>query len=245
VAIFSRPVEAVADINIFARLSGNRQLLVVALRMSSAVDTSFIIPLPVPRETETQPVRFLDISAGLGFFPGLRSGFQQKSNFRERRDADADEGAPTRRYIAAEPYEQCFVANINNFSVLEESAHFPAELSGAFSPYLDHAFAVFKLRAGHNVRVLPMALEFETRHPGKLYFPTYRFYDGNIYPSCRFDSSLFCQHAEQSGWDETRTVVDTFMHMEELEGVLSPNRLVQCYGLNGELPNQDTYQVVD
>jgi hypothetical protein len=138
-----------------------------------------------------------------------------------------------------------YVDKMSAFDQLESKNRFPAPLSGAFSPYLDYGFAVLKLRAGRNVRVQPMALEFETRHPRQLYFPTYQFHTTEIAATSRYDTVLFCQRAEQAGFDETRAVVDTFMNMEELDGLFIPNRLVQRHAINGEAPNQHTLVTID
>ncbi|HIA03134.1 MAG TPA: hypothetical protein EYN66_14715 [Myxococcales bacterium] len=242
-AIFSQPVEAVADINIFARMNGTRQILVIALRMTSSIDTSLVVPLPIAMNAGDSPVKFIDFSENTAYFAALRRGFTNAAGTRERRSGD-EAGAPTMRYMSSGPYAEHFISDISDFESLDLSAQFPPELSGTFSPYLKYGFAVFQLRAGRNVRVKPMALEFETRHPDKLYFPTYEFSDGITRSSYRFDTVLFCQHAERAGWDETRGTANSYMQMDELQGILSPERLVQRFALNGDLPNEDSYQSI-
>src|SRR5437870_13912166 len=73
---FSRPVKLVADTNIFARGSAEgRQFLVYSMQIDTKEDLAMILPIPVPRESKENAVRFINLEEYPRFFTELRAGF--------------------------------------------------------------------------------------------------------------------------------------------------------------------------
>ncbi len=59
---FSRPVELIADTNIFARAGKDgRQYLVYAMTMSAKEDLAMILPIPTPKASKEDAVKFLNL----------------------------------------------------------------------------------------------------------------------------------------------------------------------------------------
>src|SRR6266478_4690095 len=73
---FSRPVDRVANTNIFAR-SGKegRQFLVYSMSLSAKEDLAMILPIPVPKKSKDDAVRFINLEKYPDFFKDLRAGF--------------------------------------------------------------------------------------------------------------------------------------------------------------------------
>ena len=57
----------------------------------------------------------------------------------------------------------------------------------------DYGFAVFKLKAGRDVEVHPMAFTFPTRSAQSLFFPTVHLHGGAYEPRVEFDHELYFQ----------------------------------------------------
>ncbi len=73
---FSRPVELVADTQIFARDSRDgRQFLVYSMKMSAKEDLAMILPLPVPKGVKEDAVRFINLEKYAKFLTDLKAGF--------------------------------------------------------------------------------------------------------------------------------------------------------------------------
>ena len=73
---FSRPVKLVADTNIFARGSKEgHQFLVYSMQLSANEDLAMILPIPVPKDSKENAVRFINLEEYPTFFPELRAGF--------------------------------------------------------------------------------------------------------------------------------------------------------------------------
>src|SRR5438445_9618170 len=73
---FSRPVKLVADTNIFARGSKEgRQVLVYSMQLNANEDLAMILPIPVPKESKENAVRFINLEGYPTFFTELRDGF--------------------------------------------------------------------------------------------------------------------------------------------------------------------------
>ncbi len=75
---------------------------------------------------------------------------------------------------------------------LDPRFRLPEVLFDAVPAYADHGFAVFQLEPG-NVTVHPMAMNFLTREPQRLFFPTVHVHDGTFHPTAKFDHTLYYQ----------------------------------------------------
>src|SRR5437762_6143008 len=73
---FSRPVDRVANTNIFAR-SGKegRQFLVYSMTLSAKEDLAMILPIPVPKDSKDDAVHFINLEKYPNFFADMLKGF--------------------------------------------------------------------------------------------------------------------------------------------------------------------------
>src|SRR5947209_4753164 len=75
---FSRKVEAVADTNIFARAAKDgRQYLVYGMRFKAGEDLAMILPIPVPKASPDDAVRFISLEKYPTFFNDMHRGFPE------------------------------------------------------------------------------------------------------------------------------------------------------------------------
>src|SRR4051794_38529207 len=73
---FSKPVDLVADTNIFARDSRDgRQFLVYGMRFKAGEDLAMILPIPAPKNSAEDAVEFISLKKYEGFFDDMNKGF--------------------------------------------------------------------------------------------------------------------------------------------------------------------------
>src|SRR5438309_7231570 len=84
---FSRNVKLVADTNIFVRGSGDgRQYLVYSMVLDAREDLAMILPIPVPKDSKENAVRFINLEEYPKFFSELRAGFPVPRTLSARAD---------------------------------------------------------------------------------------------------------------------------------------------------------------
>src|SRR5947208_16628508 len=73
---FSKPVDTVADTNIFARDSKDgRQFLVYSMKFKSGEDLAMILPIPTSKGSAEDAVKFISLKKYENLFDDLRKGF--------------------------------------------------------------------------------------------------------------------------------------------------------------------------
>lgn len=73
---FSKKVDVVADTNIFARSAKDgRQFLVYSMRFKAGEDLAMILPIPTPKGSPDDAVKFLNLEKYAAFFEELHKGF--------------------------------------------------------------------------------------------------------------------------------------------------------------------------
>src|SRR6478609_7617838 len=73
---FSKPVDVVADTNIFARESkGGGQYLVYSMKFKAGEDLAMILPIPTPKGSAEDAVKFISLQKYDAFFEDVRKGF--------------------------------------------------------------------------------------------------------------------------------------------------------------------------
>merc|ERR1712014_243217 len=111
--------------------------------------------------------------------------------------------------------------------------------------YADYGFAVFKLRGTANSRsVHPMALEFPTRHPGRVFYPTVHIHDGAVHETENFDHTLFAQGGPEfayAGWEKAYMNTDQFVEVNRTLGVVSDSASFYKNTYRGMLRNTDIW----
>src|SRR5262245_17184670 len=78
---FSKSVQKVADTNIFARTSKDeRQYLVYSMLLSAKDELAMILPIPTPKDSKEDAVKFISLEKYPEFFKDMLSGFPARDH---------------------------------------------------------------------------------------------------------------------------------------------------------------------
>jgi hypothetical protein len=240
---FSRPVDRVAETNIFARSSKEgRQFLVYSMMLSAKEDLAMILPIPVPPKSKEDVVRFINLEKYPEFFSDMAKGFPRPATL-GRAEAKGTAAAPKLKVVDVGSFEASFVPQVKDFSRLDERFRLPEGVWEKLPMYKDYGFAVFKLKKGAS-KIHPMAFEFPRAKPERLFFPTVHIHDQKVHPSANFDHALFCQRAEIETepilkWEESQQPAGLFMKIKQAQGILDPDGHCYFLPIRGKHKNED------
>ena len=244
---FSRPVDTVADTNIFARDSKDgRQFLVYSMKFKSGEDLAMILPIPTPKNSAEDAVKFIDLKKYEAFFDDMRKGFPEPPPPRAKDDAPPKKAAAGGLVVVeVGDFVASFVPAIKDFARLDEQFRLPEGVWEKLPQYKEFGFAVFKLKKPKKgeSKVHPMAFEFPRADKGKLFFPTVHIHDGKVHARADFDHALYCQGADTGmRWEESPRPAGLFMKsIEKSQGVVDGKAHVYRKQLVGTYTNQDTW----
>jgi hypothetical protein len=238
---FSQNVDVVADTNIFARGSTDgRQFLVYSMRFAAARDLAMILPIPTPKDSPEDAVRFVNLEKYEAFFDDLRKGFPVP-----RSKGDAKEGSPPKGKLAVVEvgrFVASFVPSVKDFARLDEQFRLPEGVWDRLPQYKEFGFAVFKLKKPQKgeQQVHPMAFEFPRAARQVLFFPTVHIHDGMVHPKANFDHALFCQVEDPPPvWEESPSLADVFVRVKDAQGIVDGNAHVYRRLMKGPFDNKD------
>src|SRR5262245_34353387 len=181
---FSRRVEKVANTSIFARASkDDRQYLVYSMTLSAKEDLAMILPIPTPKNTDEDAVKFISLKDYPAFFKDMARGFVPPGaalGGRGKKKSDSPE--PKLKVVEVGSFEASFVPGVRDFARLDERFRLPAGTWDDLPAYKEFGFAVFKLKSGEK-EIHPMAFEFPRRNKKELFFPTVHIHDGKVHKS--------------------------------------------------------------
>jgi hypothetical protein len=242
---FSRPVDTVADTNIFARDSKDgRQFLVYSMQFKSGEDLAMILPIPTPKDSAEDAVKFVDLKKYEGFFDDMRKGFPEPPPPRTKDDAPPKKAAAGGLVVVeVGDFVASFVPAIKDFARLDEQFRLPEGVWEKLPQYKEFGFAVFKLKKPKKgeSKVHPMAFEFPRADKRVLFFPTVHIHDGKVSEKAKFDHSLFCQTSGEPPlrWDESPGLAESFMKVKETQGIVDGNAHVYRKLMKGTFDNKD------
>jgi hypothetical protein len=238
---FTRPVKQVADTNIFARASAEgRQYLVYSMAVAADEDLAMVLPLPVPKRSGEDAVRFINLEGYPDLFADLRAGFPEPRGLGRGRAAVVAAG-PTLKVVSVGSFEASYVPTVADFDRLDERFRMPDRVWGQLPTYRDFGFAVFKLKSGAH-KVHPMAFEFPRARPRQLFFPTVHVHDGRAHKMALFDHALYCQVADGRHvphWEESPEPAVRFTKPAQSQGVLDPGAVCWRQRIEGRRVNED------
>src|SRR5262245_12504377 len=244
---FSKPVDVVADTNIFARESkGGRQFLVYSMKFKAGEDMAMILPIPTPKGSAEDAVKFVNLEKYPAFFDDLRAGFPVPRTKDDSRPAAG--GVPPPKalpVIEVGKFVASFVPAIKDFARLDKQFRLPDGVWEKLPQYKDFGFAVFKLKKSEKKdgeqKVHPMAFEFPRADKGILFFPTVHIHDGTVPAKAGFDHSLFCQVGDVApmNWEESPGHAESFVKVKETQGIVQPNAHVYRKLMKGVFENKD------
>lgn len=194
---FSGPVSKVEGTSIFARMMApGRQLLVYELSLAADSAVAMVLPLPVPARSGEDAVRFVDLQTVPEFFSRLEALFASPP-LRAMSSALllSANRAPLKVHAVGD-FVASFVPSLADFSRLDARFRMPEGTLDRVPEYADWGFAVFQLAdLAQSKKIHPMAFEFATREPQRLFFPTLHVHDGALHDHADYAHYLYAQGA--------------------------------------------------
>jgi hypothetical protein len=244
--MFSSPVKDVAETKIFVRrTSPTSQVLVYSMEYQAEIELAMILPLPKLRGTGEDAVIFIDLSTYPLFFKDMARGFPEPPKSLSLPQATV--AAPILRVHEVGSFEASWVPTLSDFARLDGRFRLPTEIWDQLPQYVNYGFAVFKLKAGEK-SLHPMALEFQTCEPDRLFFPTVHVHNGSVKPKALFHHSLYCQSDCPGGrWQGSATqendslLARDFIKIDKSMGLLLPDQVVFRRPVVGLYPNEDIW----
>lgn len=244
--IFSAHVSSVANTNIFAKSSiGGKQFLIYSMQYRADSELAMILPLSTPASPPEDAVRFIDLSGYPQFFDDMAAAFIGPLT-RGAAASVAFGSKPTLKVHEVGSFQASFVPRLQDFARLDSRFRLPDHAWEQMPQYVDHAFAVFKLRAGEK-KVHPMAFEFPRRNPQELFFPTVHVHDGIVEAKAYFDHSLYFQTPRirvdvpfSTADDLSPAPAEQFMDIAKTQGIVEASTVIQNQRLKGMRINRDT-----
>jgi hypothetical protein len=184
---FSGTVEDVAATRIFARMAGaTRQLIAYEMELRATEPIAMILAVPTPPASPADSVRFIALDGYPRLFEDL---------YRATMYGSLGPGhEPALAVQVVGDYVASFVPTLADFARLDPRFRIPPNTVELVPGYHDFGFVVFQLRATrHRSRVHPMAFDFPTRDPRRLFFPLLHVHDGALHAEATFDHILFAQ----------------------------------------------------
>jgi hypothetical protein len=240
---FSRRVDKVADTNIFARAGkDDKQFLVYAMHLSAGEELAMILPIPTPKASKEDAVRFISLKDYPGFFKDMARGFPTPAAASRGGGRGGKSGPGKIPVVTVGSFEASFVPAVKDFARLDERFRLPAATWDGLPAYKDYGFAVFKLKKGEKT-IHPMAFEFPRADRKKLFFPTVHIHDGKIHKTATFDHALYCQTAgeDTTAWTESPQPAGFFLKTDKAAGLVLKDAHVYRRGIKGRKDNKDTW----
>jgi hypothetical protein len=250
-------IEAVTNTNIFARMSGDRQLLAYSMSLAATEPVAMILPLPVPPGSPEDAVRFIDLSAYDRLFKDLDKAFPPMVFPAPAALGPASRSAGAIRTLEVHKvgrFEASFVPALADFARVDERFRISDEVWRALPQYADYGFCVFKLTdlkrswwRSPKRTIHPMAFEFPRRDPAALFFPTVHVHDGAVEAQAQFDHMLYYQAEEELAPDLPplffRQMSDrparATVQIERAGGLVDGDAQLRRMMVTGQYPNRD------
>ena len=244
---FSQPVETVADTNIFARAAKNgRQYLVYSMKFAANEDLAMILPIPTPKGSPDDAVKFVNLEKYPDLFLDMKKGFPVPTPLRGEgvKKDDSPPKALALPVVQVGSFVASFVPAIKDFERLDKQFRLPDGVWEKLPQYKDFGFAVFKLKKpeqkGSEQKVHPMAFDFPRADKGLLFFPTVHIHDGSVPAKAKFDHALFCQSNDAPPqWEESPGHATSFVKVKETLGIVEPDAHVYRKLMKGMFENKD------
>lgn len=245
---FTGVVQWVGATKIFARPSAEgRQFLVYSMSVEAKDELAMVLPLPVPKDTPENAVKFINLEEYPEFFADMVKGWPAPKPTRATPAAGAVPpplSLPPLKVEKVGSFEASFVPKVADFSRLDKRFRLPDGVWEKLPGYKGHGFAVFKLQPGKQ-NVHPMAFEFPRANAKQIFFPTVHIHDGEVHDKAEFDHELYFQLAAADlsparGWTESAIPAGMFMQIKKAQGLLDGE--LHCYRrqIRGEQKNADT-----
>lgn len=242
---FSKTAE-VSNTNIFARAGKDgRQFLVYAMTVKAAEELAMILPIPTPKASKEDAVKFLALDKYEDFFADLRKGWPEpKAVTRGPAPGGKEPPAPKLAVVEVGSFIASFVPTQKDFERVDDKFKLPADVWAKLPQYKDWGFAVFQLKKGEKA-VHPMAFDFPRESAKKLFFPTVHIHDGKVEEKAGFDHTLYMQASAGENileWEESPQPAELFMgKLDKAHGIVDGKDHVYRKVMKGKLKNEDVW----
>jgi hypothetical protein len=253
---FSGRVAHVGGTQIFARhLGGGRQALAYSMNVELEAETAMVLPLPVRRADEGA-LAFVDLSSYSGFFADLDRAFPREKLFRSPFLAARQNPQAKLAVHQVGAFVASFAPSRADLDRLDERFRIAPALFDAHPAYGDWGFAVFQLaprrrrwwqrRHGGPQTIHPMALSFESREPGALFYPTVHVHDGTVPAHAVFDHTLYAQVTGDGlgrtlAWETTDGPASRWVAPARAQGLVDGELPLRRHRYGGRLRNIDLW----
>ncbi len=225
--------------------SPGRQILAYEMMFAAAKPVAMILPLPTPPGGAEDGVRFISLEKYPKLFEDLYMAFRWPDG-PERSIDTPSRSLETLAVHVVGAFVASFVPTLADFARLDPRFRIPPGTVDRVPDYLDYGFVVFQLGAAkQRARVHPMAFEFSTRDPERLFFPLLHVHDGQLYTEATFDHVLYAQGLRthrlfEHGNEPLRhAIYDTNAPLVvDLDAPLSRREMI------GTLPNRDEWALL-
>jgi hypothetical protein len=245
---FTGLVERVSGTQIFVRRRGANQLVVYRMKYAAASELAMVLPIPIVPGSAEDSVRFVSLERCVEFFKKLDSLFVGRESEYEGMTLGGSVSVRAKLKVhEVGAYEASFVPSPEDFGRLDERFRLPVEIWLELGNYRDWGFAVFKLKpATTPTTVHPMAFEFPTRDPERLFFPTLHVHARRVDRAAQFDHTLYCQPDPQHYWEMVEWTDSDFsvgagLDCPDALALVDPDLGCWRTSLVGSLENRDTW----
>ncbi len=240
---FTGVVVSVNATRIFARPGEKtRQYLVYSMQYEAKDELAMVLPLPTPKNSADDAVKFINLEKYDNFFIDMQKGFPVPRAKGEPSKAAAG-GIDPLPVVDVGSFEASFVPAVADFARLDSRFRLPEGTWAKLPAYKDYGFAVFKLKPGRP-KVHPMAFDFPRANPREVFFPTVHIHDGKVHDTAAFDHVLYLQASPDGrpprGWTESATPAGMFMNLKKTQDLVDGEQHVYRRELRGRLKNADT-----
>ena len=241
--IFSRKA-AVSNTNIFARSGKDgRQFLVYSMTVKAADELAMILPIPVPKDSKEDAVKFLNLEKYDTFFDEMRKGWPEPATLgRGGPPSGAKTDDKKLAVVEVGSFVASFVPAVKDLARLDEQFRLPDGTWDKLPQYKEYGFAVFQLKKGEK-KVHPMAFDFPRANGKKLFFPTVHIHDGKVTDKAGFDHTLYAQASNGESileWEESPQPAGLFMtKLDKAHGIVDEKDHVYRKVMRGNLKNED------
>lgn len=240
---FSKSAE-VSNTNIFARAGKDgRQFLVYSMTVKAAEELAMILPIPTPKASKEDAVKFLALDKYEEFFDDLRKGWPlPRGGDGGKAPGNSKDPLPKLAVVEVGSFIASFVPTQKDFERVDEKFKLPADVWAKLPQYKDWGFTVFQLKKGEK-KIHPMAFDFPRESAKKLFFPTVHIHDGKVEEKAGFDHTLYCQASNGENileWEESPQPAELFMgKLDKAHSIVDGKDHVYRKTMKGKLKNED------
>jgi hypothetical protein len=243
---FSKAAE-VSNTNIFARAGKDgRQFLVYAMTVKAAEELAMILPIPTPKASKEDAVKFLALDKYEDFFAEVRKGWPEPKPARGDGGGKDPQPKAEPKLVVVEvgSFIASFVPTQKDFERVDDKFKLPADVWAKLPQYKDWGFAVFQLKKGEKT-VHPMAFDFPRENAKKLFLPTVHIHDGKVEEKAGFDHTLYIQASAGENildWEESPQPAELFMtKLDKAHGIVDGKDHLYRKTMKGKLKNEDVW----